>query len=601
MKKNKTLLIVLPIAIVLVAGIVVAAVLLISKNQKEEKYYAEMQSASRYLASGDYSNLIESYKAAIKLQPDSPEPYIGLAQAYIDQGNYVEAEAIVQQGLSATNDFRLNSLLLDIQDLRTGDVAVNGDNQPTAPQNIGGQTATGSDAEGIALKSSMLDMLSDYCFQEYVNAYGEATVVPAGDEGFAATFKGLNATLYFQNTASNREVINEQTRTPAQNVRPYKIALLNPSVLFINFSDYISYTKLSQMLGTNATPEMDQELGSYFIHIPEKGAELVIETDPAGNIYKSDAIVYLMIKEIVKEGYINDAETFVLGSHTYTYDVTSIEIDGEELDLTPLEKCQNLTELYLTNCVFNDLSPVAGATNLNVLVISGSRGFRNLSALGRMPYLYVLYIRGCTQLDDLTSIPNVPLTLLDVTGSGVSYESAYAYKEDHQNCSVWWDDKEVVLVTDQTVDPNNLPEGTFMLGSKLCTYEDTSIDLNGETITDMEPLRNCKKLRQLMLTNCSIPTLEPLVGCESLELVYLNGSSGFTDVSPLAQIPTLKAIYFHGCSQVTDISSLMNVELSVLDLCYTGISYETALAYKEAHPNCTVWWNNQEVVLGGEG
>ena len=598
MKKNKTLLIVLPIAIVLVAAIVVGAVLLIVNNNKQEKYLEQMKSASQYLQSGDYNSLIDTYKAAIQLQPDKPEPYIGLAQAYIAQGNYVEAEAVAQTGYDLTKDSRLTSLLSEIQDYRiNGTADLTPAVTPESPAATG-QIVTGTDAEGIALRGATLTLLSDYCYQEYVNTYGDASVVPAGDDGYGATFKGLSATLYFKNTASNRDIINEQTRTPAINVRPYKIAILSPSVLFINFDGYISYEKLCQILNTNAAPAEDPDRGGFFVRIPRSGYELVIETDMAGNVYKPDPVIEIYLNDLVKVGYVNDAETFVLGSHTYTYDVTSIEIDGEDLDLTPLSKCQQLQELILTNCVFNDLSPVADCSRLTTLVISGSRGFRNLSALGRMGYLSVLYIRGCTQLDDLSVIPNVPLTLLDVTGSGVSYENAYAYKESHQNCSVWYDDKEVLLQTEQTVDPNNLPEGYFILGSQTFSYQDTLIQLNGDTITDMEPLRNCKQLAQLILTNCSFNTLEPLTGATSLTDLYFNGSSGFTDLTPLGQMSQLRSIYLHGCSQITDITPLDGLNLDVLDLCYTGLSYEVAYAYKERHPDCLVWYDNKEVVLG---
>ena len=605
MKKNKTLLIVLPIAIVLVAAIVVGAVLLITNNQKQEKYLEQMRSASQYLDSGDYDKLIDSYKAAIALQPDKPEPYIGLAQAYMRDGNYVEAEAIAKKGYDLTKDSRLSSILAEVEELRLKpDAKVtetqSGDNTTPKTQIESGQVYTGTDAEGIALRGAMLESLQDYCFQEYVNTYGQPTITREDDGSYAAVFKGLNATLYFRNTENNRDIVDEVSRTPAPNVRPYKIAILSPNVLFINFDGYISSGKLGEMLGITVSPQEDAARGGFYVRMPGRGFELLIETDIAGNVYKLQSVIELYLTEIVKEGYINDAETFVLGSHTYPYDVTSIEIDGEELDLTPLSKCLELKELILTNCTFTDLSPVAGATNLETLVLSGSRGFRNLSALGRMPYLSVLYIRYCTQLDDLSVIPNTPLVLLDVTGSGVSYENAYAYKEDHQYCSVWWDDKEVVLQSAETpaAAAEELPEGYFTLGSKVYTYDVTSIDLNGETITDMEPLRNCKKLSQLILTNCYIPTLEPLTGATSLKVLYFNFSTGFTDLSPLGQMTWLTDVYLHGCSQVSDISALEGLNLSVLDLCFTGVSYEAAYAYKQNHPNCLVWFDNQEVVLG---
>ena len=155
----------------------------------------------------------------------------------------------------------------------------------------------------------------------------------------------------------------------------------------------------------------------------------------------------------------------------------------------------------------------------------------------------------------------------------------------------------MTLTQEGTADPSNVPEGYFMLGSQMFSYDEESIYVSGERIDDMSGLANCKKLKDLTLVSCSFDTLEPVAGCESLQTIQLTGSSGFTDLSPLSGLKYLSAVVVHGCSQISNIDPLDNMNLTYLDLCFTSVGYDRAYSYKQAHPDCVVYWDNKQVTL----
>lgn len=145
---------------------------------------------------------------------------------------------------------------------------------------------------------------------------------------------------------------------------------------------------------------------------------------------------------------------------------------------------------------------------------------------------------------------------------------------------------------ESTEDPN-----TFTLGSYTFTYDVTSIYIYGETITDLSPLANCKDLVDLELRNCVLGSLDPLAGCESLEYLYLNASTGFSDISALSGLTNLKVVNLHSAADVEDISPIMEKELELLHTCNTKVTYEQTVEYLLLHPDCEVWYANHILYL----
>ena len=76
------------------------------KNTWQEQYDLGM----RYLNEGNYQEAVIAFEAAIKIDPNRPEAYLGAAEAYVGLGDTDSARKILEKGYAATNDDTLKPL-----------------------------------------------------------------------------------------------------------------------------------------------------------------------------------------------------------------------------------------------------------------------------------------------------------------------------------------------------------------------------------------------------------------------------------------------------------------------------------------------------------
>ena len=108
-KKRKILLIALSSLLVIVIGII--AYILIDNHMIESQYTAVISQAEKYLQDKNYEDALVSYKQALALDPDSEDPYLGLANTYIAMGDSSKAVSILNQGLERIDSSKLKKLL----------------------------------------------------------------------------------------------------------------------------------------------------------------------------------------------------------------------------------------------------------------------------------------------------------------------------------------------------------------------------------------------------------------------------------------------------------------------------------------------------------
>lgn len=91
--------------------------------------------------------------------------------------------------------------------------------------------------------------------------------------------------------------------------------------------------------------------------------------------------------------------------------------DNEVVDVTPLKNLTQLTRLYLWKNKVKDISPLAGLTNLKVLSVGGE--VTDISAVAGMTGLTTLTLNGT--FSDISAVANLTaLTTLDLENSRVS-------------------------------------------------------------------------------------------------------------------------------------------------------------------------------------
>lgn len=448
MKKNKLLWIVISAAGVLIAAVVIVAAVLVSGQMKEDKYYEQLKTAKNYMADMDYDQVVEAYKAAIELQPENAQAYMELAEVYIEMENYYEASYMAELGYQRTKDENLTKLKERIAELRSQGTVTSFVSNGLPEENK--PVFDDKDDSEVSIRYATVENVANFCYQEYVSAYGDATVTKAsGDDGYQAKFKGFNALAYFKNTPENKKAIDEATRKPAKNAKPYKVVLTSPTLLFVGYNDYISYEKLAKYFSVDTEPVYDSDAGKYFLEFEYMDCTVRLETDASGNMGKNP-LIELYPKDLIKEDYVEETETeetketeeqdsFMLAGNRYTYDVTSIEIYNASIDdLSPLSQCDQLRELILVDCSLGSLSPMSGCISLETLNLMGSVGFSDLSPLSGLGSLKYLCLHGAVDVSDLGPIMNLSLQVLDTCFSGISEEQAKAYKAAHPDCLVWW-------------------------------------------------------------------------------------------------------------------------------------------------------------------
>ena len=453
MQKNKRMWILIMSASVLICGICFAAVILVSGQKKSEKYYDLMRSARRYLTEGDYENVIAAYKAAIDLKPEDPESYMELVSLYMEEDRYVEAADYARMGFTATRDRRFESLLEEINSIRytrgnpPADADTNGNGAGDDAGNMG-FVAEPRDDSKVAVRNPALELLTGGCFQEYVDAYGSSTITAvSAEEGYLVRFAGLGAAAYFKNTKEYPALIDKSTRIPAKNACPYKVVVTSPTSMFVNFDGYISYEKLCRLFKTNASVIYDETQEIHCLAFDFGGCSMIIETDSAGNVFKSNPLIEFLPGALMKEDWVEETETeetevetFVLGGRTYTYDVTEIEIYGQSIeDISPLSRCDRLVSLILQDCTLGSLDSLSGCVSLAYLDMRGSTGFWDISVLAGINSLLYLDLHSCADVSDISPIMDKSLSVLHTCETGVTYEQTMEYKQKHPECEVWYD------------------------------------------------------------------------------------------------------------------------------------------------------------------
>ncbi len=86
---------------ILILLLVFIMIMLMLETRKREKYIEQVSLGDKYLAQQQYDNAELCYKRALSIHDKEAKPYIGLADTFIQQGEYKEASNILTEGNKA--------------------------------------------------------------------------------------------------------------------------------------------------------------------------------------------------------------------------------------------------------------------------------------------------------------------------------------------------------------------------------------------------------------------------------------------------------------------------------------------------------------------
>ena len=296
-KKRKTLLIALSSLLVIVIGII--AYMLINNHMIESQYTAAISQAEKYLQDKNYEDALVSYKQALALDPDSEDPYLGLANTYVAMGDSSKAVSILNQGLERIDSSKLKNLL---NQLGNSDAA--------------SKELLTKDSGEIALNTTFEQKITSYSFENFKDEFGPVESANMDREGYLeVVHKDLDAIFYYMNTADNKKIVDTSKKRPYKSAMPEKIQLKSLQVLFNNWEGYVSINKLEVLVGKQL--EAKKEDGKYVIEFDAGDYMMKVETDKEGNISSGNAWNELTLKNAnqtdVKKstvfGVVTNAET----------------------------------------------------------------------------------------------------------------------------------------------------------------------------------------------------------------------------------------------------------------------------------------------------
>ncbi len=236
-----------------------------------------------------------------------------------------------------------------------------------------------------------------------------------------------------------------------------------------------------------------------------------------------------------------------LEAHTWVHDLTGLEsatnltrllIQGPISDLSPLAGLTQLNHLVLYSASpISDLSPLAGLTPLNHLELRQARNISDLSPLAGLTQLNHLELRQARKLSDLS--PLVGLTQLNhlelYHASNLSDLSPLAGLTQLNHLSL----------SSTAVSDLSFLEGLTNL---------RRLYLHGTSVSDLSPLMGLTQLNGLGFSSTPVSDLSPLAGLTQLNYLSLNRTS-VSDLSPLAGLTQLNYLSLNRTS-VSDLSFL---------------------------------------------
>ncbi len=230
----------------------------------------------------------------------------------------------------------------------------------------------------------------------------------------------------------------------------------------------------------------------------------------------ANEIVFFPDKNL--ESLVRKAIGLPTGNITRLYLAGMQYLDASKQDITDLsglDKCTGLNQLYLNENNITDISPLLNLKNLENLEIS-----RNI-------------INDISSLQQLTNLKSLNLSI-----NKISDLSALSNLINLRKLLLW---------ENQISDISPL--------SNLINLEE--LVLHGNQITDISPLNTLTKLEMLGLSRNQISDITNLSGMDHLGSLHLSWNN-ITDISPLASLTNLNTLIL-GSNNISEINPIRNL------------------------------------------
>ncbi len=206
-----------------------------------------------------------------------------------------------------------------------------------------------------------------------------------------------------------------------------------------------------------------------------------------------------------------------------------LALHGNQIrDISPLNSCHKLCELYIGGNPLSDFSPLAELKHLSA-VNAGAAELTDLDDLAQIPALTMLDVSGCLMLSDFSGLGKMRLT--DFRTDVLSKEPG-TFPLDLLNQMTSLEYLQLWNVRDL----KTLSQFSALTNLKLLTADYCA------NLYSLEGIETFKKMESLNVQLTGITDLSPLRGNESIDSLNIAGIKA-ADYSPISEMRALKTIY----------------------------------------------------------
>jgi len=280
MKSNKLTSIILSGALVL--AIVLTSSILIMINAPTDVYKTKMASAEKFLSDGDYDNAILSLKEAIRKNENDPEPYLMLADIYVQSGKIKLAVSILKQGWTRTKSARIKLALT-----RLG-VVFDEDGEPRYKSGENEEdVAMAVIAMSTSINDSLLTRFARSTYSDYGSNYTIEKETPTSGV-YTVSYVGLDAEFSYYNSDRDPNVLGSSGR-PDGSKLPSEIFVKDLSIILPGAANGLSYEKLQTMNIYNLRKSYSNTWKCDTVEFDSFDCRITVDTDANGNIKGSNS------------------------------------------------------------------------------------------------------------------------------------------------------------------------------------------------------------------------------------------------------------------------------------------------------------------------
>lgn len=156
-KSNGGLIALLIVIIIFIAGVTVAACMLLMQPKNtvtvsaDSQFGEQLSLGEKYLSEENYDEAIIAFKKAIDIRPNEPEPYLKLADVYVEKNDYQNALSTLEDGYAKTNDTAIATRLEEIKSVITYNTLIKEGEEALSDKNY--DTAVSKFEEAIKLRN----------------------------------------------------------------------------------------------------------------------------------------------------------------------------------------------------------------------------------------------------------------------------------------------------------------------------------------------------------------------------------------------------------------------------------------------------------------